>query len=470
VLIRRAEVDGVGPVDVRIRGSRIAEMRSALAPEGGESAIDAEGGALLPGLHDHHLHLFALAAARASLRCGPPEVGDARDLRRALAGASPARGEDPWIRGVGYHESVAGVLDRAALDALVAERPLRIQHRSGALWMLNSEGLRRVGLEDGIDAPGVERDARGRPTGRLFRLDGWLRERLGARRPPDLAETGARLAAFGVTGLTDATPGNAAPDLAHFVEAVRSGALPQRLTVMGAAELPEPPPGAVARGAAKRLLHDAALPHFDELVAWIASAHGAGRPVALHCVTRAELVLAAAALEAAGAERGDRIEHASIAPPEVVAMLRALPVAVVTQPNFVRERGDVYAREVDARDREWLYRCRGFVDAGVPLGGGTDAPFGDPDPWLAMRAAVDRRTVHGLVLGSGESLTPERALALFTTSAESPGGAPRRIEVGAVADLCLLDRPWSRARTRLSSECVAATLRDGRVISRREHR
>jgi predicted amidohydrolase YtcJ len=467
VLIRQAEVANARSADVRIRGERITEMGTSLAPLGDETVLDADGGALLPGLHDHHLHLCALAASQVSLRCGPPEVRDAHALGRALAGALPPRAANPWIRGVGYHESVAGALDRDALDGWVSDRPVRIQHRSGALWMLNSEGVRRLGLEDGRDATGVERDTGGRPTGRLFRLDAWLRERLGASRPPELNATGARLAAFGVTGLTDATPGNGAEDLAHFVDAVASGALPQRLTVMGTPELPEPPPGAVSRGAVKRFLQDAALPDFDELASWIVAAHEAGRPVALHCVTRAELVLAAAVLESAGAGEGDRIEHASVAPPEVLELLRALPVTVVTQPNFIRERGDVYAKEVAGEDRAWLYRCRGFVDAAVPLGGGTDAPFGDPDPWLAMQAAVDRRTADGLELGPGESLTPERALGLFTTRAEAPGGAPRRVEVGAIADLCLLDRPWSQARERLSSECVTATLCSGRLIPRR---
>ena len=46
-----------------------------------------------------------------------------------------------WLRGVAYHESVAGPLDRDRLDAWVADRPLRVQHRSGALWMLNSAGI-----------------------------------------------------------------------------------------------------------------------------------------------------------------------------------------------------------------------------------------------------------------------------------------------------------------------------------------
>ncbi|TMA34723.1 MAG: hypothetical protein E6J87_06010, partial [Deltaproteobacteria bacterium] len=38
-----------------------------------------------------------------------------------------------------------------------------------------------------------------------------------------------------------------------------------------------------------------------------------------------------------------------------------------------------------------------------------------------------------------------------------PGGPPRAIAVGAAADLCLLDRPWRDARTRLASGDVRAT-------------
>jgi predicted amidohydrolase YtcJ len=184
-------------------------------------------------------------------------------------------------------------------------------------------------------------------------------------------------------------------------------------------------------------------------------------------VTRTELVLAVASFAAAGARGGDRIEHAAVAPPEAVALLAESPLTVVTQPNFIRERGDGYATRVEPGDRPWLYRGRGFLDAGVPLGGGTDAPFGDPDPWLAMRAAVDRRSAGGLVLGSDEALSPEQALALFTSPAHAPGAPSRRIEVGAPADLCLLDRPWLEARRELSSAHVAATLRGGSLSWRR---
>jgi predicted amidohydrolase YtcJ len=461
LLIRRAEVEGE-PRDVRIERGRLEALAERLSPRAGEPVYDAGGGALLPGLHDHHVHLLALAAALASVPCGPPATRD----RGALAAALRAAAGD-FPRGVGYHESVAGVLDRAALDALDAERPVRIQHRSGALWMLNSRAIDRLGLDRDADAPGVERDASGRATGRLFRLDGWLRERLGPATMPDLAPVGRLLARAGVTGVTDATVDTDARALAWLEAAVGSDALPQRLAVMGGVALAAPAQPGVARAQVKLVLDEAALPGFEALRAAIVEAHARARGVAIHCVGRAELVLAAHALHEAGPRPDDRLEHASIAPPELVRLVAATGATVVTQPHFLSDRGDDYLREVESRDLPWLYRGRGWLDAGVRLAGGSDAPFGAADPWRAMRAAVSRRTPGGATFGEHESLTPERALGLFLGPLADPGGAPRRVTAGAPADLCLLDRPWSQAREELSSEGVRATWRAGRLVHER---
>jgi predicted amidohydrolase YtcJ len=465
VLIRGAEVEGRAPLDVRIAGGRVAELGARLARAPGEEVLEACGGALLPGLHDHHAHLLALAASLASVRCGPPEVGDARALARALRAAEPAHG---WLRGVGYHESVAGPLDRAALDRLRADVPLRVQHRSGAAWLLNSAGVARLGLDAGADARGVERDARGRATGRLFRLDAWLRERLGPAAPPRLDAVGRRLSSFGVTGVSDATATNGAREVSILAAARRRGELPQRLCVMGEAGLAAPPgdPG-LWIGARKLVLDDAALTGPDALERQLREAHAEGRGVAVHCVTRAELCVALAAFAAAGVRPGDRIEHAAVAPPEAAQQLAALGLTVVTQPHFVHERGDAYLRDVEPRERPWLYRCRGLLEAGVCVGGGSDAPFGGDDPWRAMRAAVSRRTRDGRPFAPGEALSPERALALFTSPPQAPGAAPRAVGPGFAADLCLLDLPWRAARRALSSRHVRATLCGGRVAFRR---
>jgi predicted amidohydrolase YtcJ len=188
--------------------------------------------------------------------------------------------------------------------------------------------------------------------------------------------------------------------------------------------------------------------------------------VAVHCVSEVELVFALAALEEAGAARGDRIEHASVASPELVERMAGLGLWVCAQPHFVAERGDQYLADVEKRHHPDLYRLHTLQLAGIPLAGGSDAPFASADPWQAMAAALSRRTASGRAIGADEALSAEDALALYLAE---PGDftAQRRIAVGEPADLCLLSKPWNEARERLSSSDVAATFVSGRLVHQR---
>ena len=94
----------------------------------------------------------------ASVGCGPPGVNDREALAAVLRGADRAARRGQWLRGVGYHESVAGDLDRHVLDEFVAERPVRLQHRSGHAWFLNSAALAAAGLDGTEHPPGVDVD------------------------------------------------------------------------------------------------------------------------------------------------------------------------------------------------------------------------------------------------------------------------------------------------------------------------
>lgn len=467
MLIRNAEILG-RPADLRCRAGRITEIAPAIQAEPGETEIDARGGALVPGLHDHHVHLLALAAGFASIPCGPPEVESHATFARVLADARPVSG---WIRGTGYFESVAGPLDRKGLDALQPRHPLRIQHRSGSMWFLNSAAIRRLDLDAGPRLPGIERDRRGRATGRLFRMDDWLRKRLPIHATPDLRPVGRRLASFGVTRLTDATPSNGATELDLFRRAQAEGALPQRLRLMGDLSLPIGAPSAFLEVAEyKILLDEPSLPDLEELTRRIAVAHEHERTVALHAVTRTEIHFALAALEAAGPLPGDRLEHASVAPIEARNTIQRLGIRIVTQPHFISERGDAYLASVSSRDLPHLYLLRSWLEAGVRVHAGTDAPFGGADPWLAMRAATKRRTRSGGILGIGERVEAEAALALFSeapSSAAMEGTAAGALRVGRIADLCLLDAPWKDVREDLAGDHVALTVCDGEIIWRR---
>jgi predicted amidohydrolase YtcJ len=248
---------------------------------------------------------------------------------------------------------------------------------------------------------------------------------------------------------------------------VDSGALAQRLVLAGAPELANVRAGQWRLGPLKLHLHEAAVPDFDASVDYLSAGRAQGRPVAIHCVTEVELVFAIALIEECGAMRGDRIEHASVAPPALVARMAALGVHVCVQPHFIAERGDRYLADVEPHHHDDLYRLRSLRDAGIAMAGGSDAPYGSIDPWAAMRAAVRRTTSGGKVIGGEEALTPEQALSLYLADPLDLT-RQRRIAPGEPADLCLLDRPWSEARERLDVRDVSAVWARNRPLRHRQ--
>ncbi|QUD90392.1 amidohydrolase family protein [Phenylobacterium montanum] len=455
LVIRNVTIDRRHGLDVAVEDGRIIDIAPDLP--GASEEIEGRGGRLLPGLCDHHIHLMALAAKQASV-----DLSQARDLPGVAGRIAEAAASSPpgaWIRSLGYHERIGGELTRADLDRLAPRHRLRMQHQSGALWMLNSLAL--AALPQGPLPPCVECDSRGAPTGRIWRGDRWLREQIGAE-PPPLAPVGRMLAAKGVTHLTDAsvTTDETAADL--LAEAHRRGELPQHLTLMSGGRLAAPQDAAFAVGPVKILLDDHNLPDLGHFAERIAGARDQGRRVAVHCVTAGEMALTLAAFEIAGAQSGDRIEHGGVIPAAAIPLIRAMGLTVVTQPVFVRERGDRYWAEVSERDQADLYRCASLLNAGVPVAGSSDAPYASADPWAGMAAAVERRTASGMPLGEGEQIGWSAAVDLYLGSPQMPGGRRRRVKPGAPADLCLM-RPLTAADAHPDAAMVAATLIAGEI-------
>ena len=445
MIVRNVEVEGRPGLDVRLDGGRIAEIGPGLAGRGDE--VEGGGGALIPGLCDHHIHLFGYAARADSVVL--EDAASPGEVAARIAAAASSRPPGAWIRALGYHETLAGELTRADLDRLAPHHRLRVQHQTGALWVLNSLALDT--LPSGDDPAGLERE-----TGRLWRGDAWLRARTDAQAPP-LSPIGRQLASYGITALTDASVTTDADAAGRLADAHRSGALPQRLTLMSGGALEAPADRAFAVGPVKVLLDDHALPDLDDFLARIAKARAWGRPVAVHCVTAAELALALAAFGTAGAQAGDRIEHGGVIGAEAVGELKALGLTVVTQPAFIRERGDRYAAQVDPADQPDLYRCASLRAAGVPVAASSDAPYASADPWVGIRAAIDRTSVGGRVLGECEAVDAATALSLYLGDPADPGGPSRRVVVGAAADLVLLDAPLREVLAQPSAERVRAT-------------
>lgn len=427
LVLRQVRLANGRVVDVGICDGRFADIAPSLPRA--DNDIDGCGKLLLPGLHDHHIHLLATAARMQSVDLSG--LIDPGSIIAALRSAAASIEPGEWVRAVGYDERAAGIPDRSLLDLWMPDHPLRLQDRTGALWALNSAGLALIGDAPWPDA--VETDPNGAPTGRIWRGDDWLRGRIG-NKPPSLGVLSEQLARWGVTAVTDAGANNGPNDAAILSEAIRRGVLRQKLTLMGREDLLD---GKDYRlGPVKLLFDERALPELNDIVVRIRTARALGRAVAAHCVTEAELVTYLAALAAAdGAQEGDRIEHGSLIPGSLIADIAHLRLTVVANPGFIARRGDRYLTEVDPLDLPNLQRLASLSGNGVALLAGSDAPYGPANPWVAIAAAIHRRTPAGAILGINEGLPPDKALALFSGDAT--------IQPSAVADCCLIAADWT---------------------------
>jgi len=467
-LIANAEVDG-RYVSVGIDGERITLLtddQTSIADEF-DDCVDAAGGALLPGLHDHHVHLLAMAARRNGVDVDHLDTAGGFDdeLRKAVE-----RNDGDWVRVTGYDDYRHGPLDRGRLDEIVGDIRLRVKHRSGLAWVLSSAGLDEVlgnNLDDDLPE-GIEKAVDGRLTGRLLRLDEWLADRIGVT-APSLAGLGTDLAAFGLTGVTDATPALGAGRTEVLRRAVVDGVIPQRIVLLGVEEsdivaTSEDCSPWARVGPAKIVIDEVIGLDPDALADLIAMHHGNGRAVAIHAVSRAETVTTVTAFAIAGIRDGDRIEHGSVLPMELDPLLSHSGLTVVVQPGLVVERGDFYRDAVEPTDSAILHRAASLLDAGIAVAVGSDAPVTSIDPWATIAAASTRRTRSGHVLGESEKVSALTALNWYLTDPLVPGGPVRNLRVGSVADLCLLDVSLAHALSAPDARHVRRTWVGGRLV------
>jgi len=175
-------------------------------------------------------------------------------------------------------------------------------------------------------------------------------------------------------------------------------------------------------------------------------------------------VVALAALRSADSSGSDRIEHAAVVPPDCLRDLAESGVLVVTQPNFVSERGDQYLVGVAGWELPALWPLASLLNSGVRVALSTDLPFGGLDPWKAVHGAVTRTTGAGCVLNSQERVSPYQALTMFFGTPERPD-VPRRIVPGQQGDLCMVAGSPEELLSNLDSRMVIGTVMDGALQS-----
>lgn len=184
------------------------------------------------------------------------------------------------------------------------------------------------------------------------------------------------------------------------------------------------------------------------------AANRAGLQIEMHAIGDAAFDQATRALKAALDDfpREDHrhgIIHACLPTKEGLAICAEYGIHLPVQTSFIDwpQEPDSYLEEILGKDRaSRLNPLRTFVDAGIVLSAGSDAPCTDPDPILWMQRACN----HSV---PGQSLTIQEALRMCTyngawvTFDEKERGS---LEPGKQADMCILsENPYAIPPERL---------------------
>ncbi|GIV19874.1 MAG: amidohydrolase [Armatimonadota bacterium] len=486
----------------------------------GAKRVDGGGLYVVPGFNDCHCHILAYGLDLSAANLSPEHAPDIPSLITQLRRWAGEHPDAPWITGSFYDQNRMTERrhpTRYELDQVSAEKPVFIEHTSKHGGVANSAALRIAGItRETPDPPGgtIERDAQGEPTGVLLEsaVDLVTRHQpplSHAQRVRALHLAAQAMAEKGITAAADASTGwgDLQGELAAYTQAVNEGA-PLRVTLMilagalrregawirpqdirtgcdgvrvgiakvfsdGAlttrtAALKEP---FVDTGTTGMLLHSE-----EELEEYVMGAHRAGWQIATHAIgdraIETMLHLYAQALrQYPRADVRHRIEHCMLLDDELIDRLRQLGVVAVLQPEFVARLGDAYRYGLGEERARRLNRVTSLLQAGVPVAFSSDCPVVPGAPLDGIRAAMERKTPLGVVLGESERVDALTAIRLYTKGsayAVHDEGYTGSLSAGKRADFVVLSRDPAAAPVEEWEDVrVVATVFGGRVVAGR---
>jgi predicted amidohydrolase YtcJ len=481
-----------------------AELR-ARVPDGA-TATDLEypQAYAVPGLRDSHMHPVAYTAllTGASLHKAD-SIGAVQEMLQTAATARPG-----LVTGWNLNEATLAerrVPDAADLDAALSDRPVMVHRYDGHMAIVNGVVLRAAGISAATPDPEggvIDRDAAGEPTGVLretaIDLAVMAPDMQSPVDPVDVAAKMRGLAARGITsvgamirsgegawahlGDEAVIVAAAAPDIPIRINAFVIADTPA--TLHRAAALLDDAGELVRWAGVKRFgdgsfgSHTAAmlepfsdspgnrgtlrLNAADEEMARISVA--AGRRVAIHAIGDAAaarvLDLYEKLVDQGVAGDRLRIEHASVLAADDIARMGRLGLVASVQPAFLGSEVDWIEDRVGPDRLLRTYAFASLLAAGALVVGGSDSPVESPDPWEAMALCRDRA---GIV--PEEAISPEQALAVYTTSAARALGEPEPLAIGSPADFVVVDRdPISATPDELRETVVIDTYVAGRRV------
>lgn len=511
LLLHHANIHTMHPACLKAEAAVVVDGRFAFVGSlegarlfvGGKprQTLDAQGGSVIPGLNDSHLHYLHTA-----LRDINVDLGGANAIAQVQAclREGMAHREGHWLIGEGWnqeHFADRRMLTCADLDAVSADVPIFATRACGHIATANTRAMELVGQT--------------RPDG-IFQEEelSLLWQQIPERSVDTLIDRALKaqhgLYAQGITSvqsddLGSVPAGRAGAYLKALSDAGDSGRLKVRYAQQALLE-----EEAVLRGfldaglhqlrgsrfhvSCVKLLLDGSLGartawlgrpyadapgtkgiaiYDDETLAGLvncATAHG--MPVAVHVIGDAAMQQALDAVGAHGRGLRNALVHAQISTAEQVVRCGQVGMVIMAQPIFLEADAPLVKVRVGEDLAQTSYRWRTMLGAGAHVAFGTDCPV---EPYDTMRNLYCAITRHGVAQQvpylPEEAFSLEEALYAYTVAGAYASGEETEkgcIQPGMVADFVVLDRRLEENEPAALLETkVVATYIGGEEVYRR---
>ena len=436
VAVKDGRITAVG-TDEQIR-----DLRGAAT-----EVVDLEGGMLLPGFQDAHVH--PVGGGLDMLQCDMHDLHGLDEYVEAVRAYAQEHPDRPWILGGGWSMDVfpGGAPTKELLDAVVPDRIVFLPNRDGHSGWVNSRALEVAGITRDTPDPAdgrIERDENGDPTGTLHEGAMSLVETRSPR-PSDeelmegLLKGQEYLHSLGVTAWQDAIVGTFgwANTLSIYLQAAREGTLTAR--VVGALWwdrhrgleqikdlIEHRAEGRAGRFAATsvKIMQDGVCENFTAAVLEpylggdgkptdnrgisfvepgllkeaVTRLDAEGFQVHFHALAERAVRESLDAVEAARKANGmndsrHHLAHIQVVHPADIPRFRELGAVANAQPLWAAHEGQMDELTIPflgAERSSWQYPFASLVRSGAVLAMGSDWSVSTPDPVEEMHVAVNR--------------------------------------------------------------------------------
>jgi len=471
------------------------DMRALAGPA--TRIIDIDGRRVVPGLIDSHMHIIRGGLNyNMELRWdGVRSLGQAMEVLRKQVALTPP---PQWVRVVGgftehqFAEKRLPTLDE--INAIAPDTPVFILHLYDRA-LLNGAALRAVGYtKDTPNPPGgeIQRDTAGNPTGLLLARPNatilYATLAMGPKLPPEYQLNSTRhfmreMNRLGVTTVIDAGGGaqNYPDDYAIIDKLHADGQLTLRIAYNLFTQKPKQELADFAswskqikpgqgddfyrhNGAGEMLVYSAAdfedfrierpdMPpsmegDLEPVVRLLAENRWPWRMHATYneTITRALDVFEKVSRDVPLQDIHWLFDHCETIDDRNIDRIAALGGGIAVQHRMMFQ-GEDFVKRYGAKAAERTPPIARMLEAGVPVGAGTDATrVASYNPWVSLSWLVTGRTLGGLKLYPQSNLLDrESALRLWTranTWFSTEEGKKGQIKTGQLGDLVVLDRDY----------------------------